>query len=186
MSFFSRLSDIVTCNLSEILRKSTDPARDIQQMISEMEQGLGGARRSVQSATSSEDRLRAEINSYRDQAEQLRRCAREELASGNEANARETLRHKMEVDDLVAGLEQQLAAASATRAQLQTTLRAIEARLADAHRKLCELASPSRPAPSGEPAPALAPSAGFAVDDSRASAIEADLDALRKELGLRM
>ena len=47
MSYFSRLTDIVTCNLTEILSSSDDPIAAIAQVISEMEEGLGGCERCV-------------------------------------------------------------------------------------------------------------------------------------------
>ncbi len=49
------------------------------------------------------------------------------------------LLRKREVGDLVAGLEQQLTASLATRDHLQTTLRAIEARRAEAQRLATQL-----------------------------------------------
>ena len=40
MSYFSRLTDIVTCNLSEILAKESDPATALKRIVAEMEEGL--------------------------------------------------------------------------------------------------------------------------------------------------
>jgi phage shock protein A len=91
---------------------------------------------------------------------------------------------KRETEDLVAGLEQQLAAATSTRDHLSTTMRAIEARLAEAQRRQFELSAPDGPrterdGESGAPGSTdLAPS----VNRSRAAQVEADLEALRREL----
>ena len=54
MSYFSRLTDIVTCNIGDMLRREDDPKGAIRRIIEEMEEGLGGARRSVATATASE------------------------------------------------------------------------------------------------------------------------------------
>jgi phage shock protein A len=92
---------------------------------------------------------------------------------------------KRETEDLEAGIQQQLTAATSTREHLTTTLRAIEARLAEARRRLHELQTPSA---AGSPRPAAAgrgPSGSApppTIDRTRAAQIEDELEALRKEL----
>ena len=44
MSYFSRLTDIVTCNLTEILARETDPLAAVGEIIAEMQEGLAGRR----------------------------------------------------------------------------------------------------------------------------------------------
>lgn len=190
MSFFSRLSDIISCNVNELLGTAADPLRAIRQIISEMEEGLAGASRSANAAGNSEQRLRSELDEHRAQVESWGAKAREQLRERHEDQAREALIRKREIEDLLAGLEQQHAAAVATRDQLTTTLRAIGARLAEARRieQALEAKQPAThltgmlgraPAPV-EPAAErhLAP----ALEQSRAAQIEAELDALRREL----
>ena len=84
----------------------------------------------------------------------------------------------------MAGIEQQLAAAGSTRMHLSTTMRAIEARLAEARRIQQELQFPGS-APAAPPAAAAGQKASSqppTIDRTRAAQIEAELDALRKEL----
>jgi phage shock protein A len=132
MSFFSRLSDIISCKLDDLLADAQEPAAAIGRIVSEIEEGLAGARRSVQSAANGEQRLRMELVERQGQAVFWGKKAREELAGGREEGARQSLLRKRETEDLVAGIEQQLAAATSTREHLTTTMRAIEARLAEA------------------------------------------------------
>ena len=139
MSYFSRLTDIVTCNLTEILSQESDPKAAIQTIVREMEEGLAGAKRSVSTANGSVARLNREIGEHQAQADQWMEQAKEELQKGNEAGARTALMRKQEIEDVVAGLEQQHAAAIATRDHLQTMLRALDARLTEARRKLRHL-----------------------------------------------
>lgn len=184
MSYFSRLSDIVTCSLDGLLANADDRAAAINQIITEIEEGLTGARRSVQSAAGAEQRLRTELVERSGQAAFWGKKAREELAAGREDGARQSLMRKRETEDLVAGLEQQLAAAASTRDHLSTTLRAIEARLAEAQRRQRDLQSPNS-APvvrDGAPREAVGTAAAPHVDRTRAAEIEADLEALRREL----
>ncbi len=135
MTFFSRLSDIVSCNLSELLAQSPDPAAALRQLICEMDEGLNGARRSVQAATRTVERLVNEIDEHKTQRNHWLQRARDEVAQRKEEDARTCLRRKQELEDLLGGLEQQLAAAVSTQDHLQKMYRAIEARLADARRR---------------------------------------------------
>ena len=62
MAFFSRLTDIVTCNLNEIIARADDPLAALDDVIREMEEGLAGARRSVATAQANSDRIEQELN----------------------------------------------------------------------------------------------------------------------------
>ena len=61
MSFFSRLSDIVSCKLDDLIAEQEDPPAAMSRIISEIEEGLAGAKRSVTAAGKSEERLKAEL-----------------------------------------------------------------------------------------------------------------------------
>ena len=190
MTYFSRLTEIVTCNLNSLLAESEDQALAIREIIQEMEEGVGGARRSCQTAASNEHRLTTEMDAHRTQIAFWTAKAREELGKQTEELAREALLRKREIEDLVAALQQQQAAASATREQLQTTLRALEARLADARRKELELAAVV-PLTDTKMLDAQTTAMGsgprrveldLPVDKQRAAQIEDDLEALRREM----
>jgi phage shock protein A len=178
MNYFSRLTDIVTCNLAEMLAREADPAAALRKIISEMEEGLAGARRSVGTATANEERLRREIAELGGQVDQLTDEARDALRNHDESAARVALIRKQEVVDVVAGLEQQHKAACATRDHLNTTLRALEARLSEARRRQEELqTSPKATVSSSRGA------SGVIEDDPRSRAIDDELAALKRELG---
>ena len=190
MAYFSRLTEIVTCNLTTLLSEAADPAVAIREIVLEMEDGVSGARRSCQTAATNEQRLTTEMDTHRTQIAFWTAKAREELGKKNEESAREALLRKREIEDLLAALQQQLQAAAATREQLQTTLRALEARLADARRKEHELTATtslldtevleSQPTAVGT-GPRRA-DLEVPVDTQRAAQIEDDLEALRREL----
>ena len=134
MTYFSRLTDIVTCNLTKLLAEADDPVAALQEIIAEMDAGMAGARRSMQTAQGNEDRIRGEVEEHsckithgqKSEGASGRWCGRPG-STGSSA--------KREVTDLVAGLEQQLLAAEQTREHLATTFRALEARLAEAQRR---------------------------------------------------
>ncbi len=185
MSFFSRLSDIVSCKIEDLIAEQGDPSAAMARIISEIEEGLAGAKRSVTAAGASEERLKAELEERRKQAAWWGTKARDELAGGHDDAARQALLRKRETEDLAAGLEQQLAAATSTREHLSTTMRAIDARLAEARRKQHELetsvaASPTRPASRAGGASASGPTP--TIDRTRAAQVEEELEAMRREL----
>jgi phage shock protein A len=183
MSFFSRLSDIVSCKIDDLIGEQADPAAAMARIISEIEEGLAGAKRSVTAAGGSEERLKGELAERRQQAAWWGDKARQELAHDHEDAARQALMRKRETEDLAAGIEQQLAAATSTREHLSTTMRAIEARLSEARRKQQEFATIETSAPAASNATRPGGSAlPASIDRARAAQIEAELDALRKEL----
>ncbi len=176
MAYFSRLTDIVTCNLTKLIDESEDRATAIAEIIREMEDGLGGARRSMQTASSNETRLAGELAQQAEQVTYWADKARTQLKAGDENQARLSLVRKREADSLVAGLHQQHQAAISTREHLATTFRALEARLADARRRQNELTT-------GTTAESTAPTTPDPIGTSAAQEIEDELAALKRELG---
>ena len=179
MSYFSRLTDIVTCNLSQLLEETDDPRAAIADIVREMQEGLAGAQRSVNTAANSESRLLSEIEGHRAAASSWTEKARGHLVSKSESAARECLLRKREVEDLIAGLEQQHKAAVATKEHLATMQRALEARLAEALRKQASFGVVLDEA--GDAATAVVP-ANVSPDD-RPLQIDAELEALKREMG---
>ncbi len=176
MTFFIRLTDIVQCNLTALLQNVNDPQTMINEIILEMEEGLAGARRSVDTAAKNATRLGEEIDQLRGQVASWRAAARKALEAGKEEEARRSLARKQEAEDVAAGLEQEYAAAVATRDHLETMSRALHARLADARRKQAALA--------GDPvASDIEPSLTHEkADGPRNHAIEEELASLKREL----
>ncbi len=178
MNYFSRLTDIVTCNLGEILSRESNPVAAIKKIIGEMEEGLAGARRSVATSAENEKRLERERAELEGQVARLIDEARDALKAADESAARIALIRKQEVADVIAGLEQQHRAARATREHLTTTLRALEARLSEARRKEEELASDTK-VKGGVAKPGQS---GGLQDDPRVRQVEDELAALKREL----
>jgi phage shock protein A len=176
------LTDIVTCNLTQLLNQAEDRHMAIAEIISEMEEGLAGAQRSVNTANNSEARLQNEIDEHRRAVITWTNRAKEQLAAGAEADARQCLMRKREIEDLIAGLEQQHKAAISTRQHLATMQRALEARLAEALRKRDELGVAPPSAPSASTGRFPIPAA-VSVGDDRQNQIDAELEALKRELG---
>jgi len=178
MAYFSRLTDIVTCNLTRLLKEAADPLVTLAEIIAEIESGMSGARRSMNTAESNERRIRSEVEEYSQQVTYWVNQAREVLKAGSEDQARLALVRKREAEDLVAGLQEQLQAAQETREHLLRTWRALEARLADARRRQELLASGQTATDDAS----AAPLARVPDDPGVASEIEDELAALKREI----
>ncbi len=183
MSYFSRLTDIVTCNLSDVLAEESDPQQALSQIISEMREGLAGAQRSVNTARSSVQRIQDEINEHRRRIATWKEKAKSALKNQQEDEARLALLRKQELEDVVAGLEQQRAAATATFEHLSTMQRALEARIAEAERKRRMMESGEDAAREDDEIPTTEATGTLqSLNNERAERLENELKALRAEL----
>ena len=183
MSYFSRLTDIVTCNLTHLLENAADPVKEIEQIIAEMKEGLAGANRSVKTANTNEQAIQKELQEHQQQIFHWKEAAKNALATGDEAEARNSLVRKQEIEDLMAGLEQQHQAAVATCEHLTTTLHALQARLAEAKRKQLEITEQAGLTETSSQATDETPAEDPTLAPSRSEQIESELAALKRELG---
>ncbi len=181
MAYFSRLTEIVTCNLTALLEGQEDPVAALAEIADEMREGVEGATRSVGTADRNVQKLESEVGEVRKQIGQWTDEAKALVEKNDEAGARNALIRRQECQAVVDGLEQQLQSAIATRDHLRTTLRALEARLADALRKQAEVGTP-------EADDTDARSGAARHDDARvpeaSSEIDLELAALKREMGV--
>jgi len=175
MPYFSRLTDIVTCSLTAILEDAANPSQTLGEIIHEMEDGLAGAQRSVQTAEKNRLRLQQELEEASRQADHFDQQARTALQNNDENAARTALYRKKEANDLKAGLEQQVSVAQSTHEALMTTYRALEARLAEARRKMTEYGI-------SEPEQSRYSSLTDTAHEARQSEIEEELESLKKQM----
>lgn len=180
MPHFSRLTDIVTCSLTEILDESEDPQTTLREVIEEMEEGLSSARRVARTSAANRDRLQSDIDGHAGQMTQWVEKAKTELGAGNETAARDALTRKVEIEDLIDGLRPELEAAESNYQNMLRIQKALEARHSEAQRRLADL--------TGQPTEVRLESetAVHAIAQSqqeKSSEVEAELEALRKELG---
>lgn len=179
MAYFSRLTDIVTCNLSSLIARNDYCANFLEGIIREMHEGVSGAQRCVGTAMTNVARLEAEIGEQRLAIQDWISRAQAALRQSDEDQARLSLQRKHEVEDLIAGLEQQLQAAISTRDHLNTMLNALQARLADALRRLEELKAGEKGADTPPPSAVVA---AVKACEARQSRVESELEELRKQL----
>jgi len=180
MPYFTRLTDIVTCSLTDILDGSDDPELTLRDVIQEMEQGLSGARRSARTADSNRARIQQDIEEHTGQMAEWVNRARQSLEAGHEDDARDSLTRKVELEDLIDGLKPEVQAAAKTHEHMLRIQKALEARHSEALRRLSELTGDSQTISleSETAFHAVAQSQQDKLDE-----VEAELQALKKELG---
>lgn len=179
MPYFSRLTDIVTCSLTDLLRDTPNPRQVLEEVLGEMQEGLSACQRNVRTSTANHQRIEREINDCQKQIEEWRSLARQALLDNNENGARQALQRKTELEALIEGLRPELDAAASTCQNLIRIRKALEARFAEAIRHMEQLTGTILHIPeNSSPEAALAPNSGPKHD----AALEAELEALRREL----
>lgn len=180
MPHFSRLTDIVTCNLTEILQSAADPALTLREIIAEMDEGLSACRRTVRTSTGNHERLQREISDYQQQKQEWIERAKRSLSTGDETAAREALTRKVELEGLIAGLQPEMDAAWSTCQHMLRIQKALEARHADASRRLAELTGHIE---GMRLESETAVHSAAAAEQQKLDEVEAELAELRRQLG---
>jgi len=178
MSYFNRLSDIITCNLSRLLLDQKDPRGVLDRVVFEMEEGRAGADRCVKTALHEEEQLRLQVEEQQKQIQHWGNQARQHLTSGEEEQARLAILRKQELEALIAGVHREHEAAIATREHLVTTQKALYARIAEARRALAHLKAGG----SVESISTMEEEENTEPTDTSAPSVEQELEAMRREL----
>jgi phage shock protein A len=139
MNLFDRISHLIRANLSDLLERSSNPERDLEKLLEEMENHLAEARTLLADAR----RVEKEVESQRRVKDQevatWEKKAVLALESSEEDLAREAVRRKIETAKRSAELEEEAAQARGRLSDLQRQIEPLEEKLADARATLCRL-----------------------------------------------
>ena len=135
MNFFSRVSDIINANVSDMLDRAEDPERMVKMLIFEMEEQIGIAREGVAKAIAGEKKLEANLQKNRGLADEWHAKAEAAIARDDEELARKCLARKKEHERIADSLQPQWEAARKTSDSLKSDLRRIEEKLDEAIRR---------------------------------------------------
>jgi phage shock protein A len=149
MSILDRLSRLLRANVNDLISKSEDPGKIIDQALRDMRAAYTEARGEVAEAMSQSAKLAREASTNRRLAEEYGKKAEEALRGGSEDLAREALRRAQNHKDLAKGFEEQVGGHSSTVDQLKTQLRALEARIDEMESKKSLLAARQKTAQAG-------------------------------------
>lgn len=135
MGIFSRLSDIVSANISDLLDRAEDPEKMIKLMIIEMEEHLQRAHEGVVKALAGEKRLEQNLNKNKSAAAEWQAKAEAALERCDEEQARKCLTRKMEYQKIANSLQEQFDTAHRASEVLKEDYCRLEEKVAEARRR---------------------------------------------------
>ena len=135
MGIFSRLAQLIKSNLNDLISKSEDPEKMLNQVVLEMSNQLIEAKKQVATSIADEKRLAKQLEQETANATEWERRAMMALRAGNEELAKEALSRKKEHDQLTATYQDQWNKQKAAVDQLKRALRMLNDKIEEAKRK---------------------------------------------------
>jgi len=139
MGVLERIESIIKANLNDLLGKTENPEKILQQLILDMESELAEARDQVVAAIREEKRLRMLRIENEKLAEKWQKKAVLAVQYGKDDLAREAILRKRSAADLAADSEQESQLHAEVVASLKASLKALEAKIQEAKQKKDEL-----------------------------------------------
>ncbi len=135
MGFFGRLASLIKSNLNDLISKSEDPEKMLNQVILEMNTQLMEAKKQVALAIADEKRLGKQFETERATAEEWKRKAMMAVRAGEDELAKEALLRQKEHEALAAELDRQWTKQKTAVEQLKNALRVLNNKIEEAKRK---------------------------------------------------
>ena len=135
MGFLGRLAQLIKSNLNDLINKSEDPEKMLNQVIVDMSQQLIEAKKQVAVAIADEKRLYKQFGAEAKKSQDWEQKAMLAVRSGDDALAKEALLRKKEHDSIAAQYQEQWERQKTLTDQLKTALKALNAKIGEAQRK---------------------------------------------------
>src|SRR5579863_8827859 len=135
MGIFSRLAQLIKSNLNDLISKSEDPEKMLNQVVLDMNNQLVEAKKQVAASIADEKRLAKQCEQEIANAQEWERRAMMALRAGNEELAKEALARKKEHDQLALTFKEQWTKQKAAVDQLKRALRLLNDKIEEAKRK---------------------------------------------------
>jgi len=135
MGIFSRLAQLIKSNLNDLISRSEDPEKMLNQVVLDMNNQLVEAKKQVATTIADEKRLAKQAEQETANAAEWERRAMMALRAGNEELAREALTRKKEHDTLATTFKDQWAKQKAAVEKLKLALRMLNDKIEEAKRK---------------------------------------------------
>jgi phage shock protein A len=178
MGILGRLSSLIKSNVNDVIDSMQDPAKEIDQMVRDMEESARQARTEVAQCLGDEKRLQKRVADLEGEAADWVKRAETAVRAGDDALAKEALKRKAEKDAERAETQKSLQEQGVYGDQLTQALKALDARLKDIKLRQGTLRAKARSTKKGAP---LSPrTAAFDDFDRMAGRI----DAVEAEAGL--
>lgn len=135
MGIFGRLAQLIKSNLNDLISRSEDPEKMLNQVILEMNTQLIEAKKQVALAIADEKRLAKQFETERATAEEWERKAMMAVRAGDDELAKEALLRQREHQQLASELETQWQKQAAAVGNLKNALRMLNNKIEEAKRK---------------------------------------------------
>jgi phage shock protein A len=135
MGIFARLASLIKANLNDLISKSEDPEKMLNQIVIDMTNQLGEAKKQVAVAIADEKRLAKQVETEKEKSAEWARRAMMAVRAGDDNLAKEALTRKKEHDDTMLAYQQQWEKQKAGSDQLKLALRALNNKIEEAKRK---------------------------------------------------
>ena len=178
MGILGRLSSLIKSNVNDVVDSMQDPAKEIDQMVRDMEESARQARTEVAQCFGEEKRMQKRVADLEGEGAQWEKRAEMAVKAGDDALAKEALRRKAEKEAERAETQKSLQEQGVYAEQLAQALKALEARLKDIKLRQGTLRAKARNNKKG--APLSAKTSAFDDFDRMAGRI----DAVEAEAGL--
>ena len=135
MGIFARLAQLIKSNINDLISRSEDPEKMLNQIVIDMNNQLAEATKQVAVAIADEKRLAKQVEQEAANSAEWKRRAEMAIRAGNDALAREALTRRKEHEQLRLGYEQQWEKQKAATEQLKKALRMLNSKIEEAKRK---------------------------------------------------
>jgi phage shock protein A len=135
MGIFSRLAQLIKSNLNDLISRSEDPEKMLNQVVLDMNNQLVEAKKQVAASIADEKRLAKQCEQEIANAQEWERRAMMALRAGNEELAKEALARKREHDELANTFKDQWTKQKTAVDQLKKALRLLNDKIEEAKRK---------------------------------------------------
>lgn len=135
MGFLSRLAQLIKSNINDLINKSEDPEKMLNQVIVEMNQQMVEAKKQVAVAIADEKRLHKQFGDETKMSQEWESKAMLAVRSGDDGLAKEALLRKKEHDATAVQYQDQWQRQKTLTDQLKTALKALNNKIGEAQRK---------------------------------------------------
>jgi phage shock protein A len=161
MKIFSRISDIISANLNDMIDGLENPEKMLRQAVREMETTIDNSRESIAKMMASQKMINRELEKNRQQVPMWVGRAETAVADNNDELARKAIARKQEHTKLVVALEEEQSESEKTVTTLRHQLGAMQVKLAEAKRRLVTLTARKQVADLRSKAVKASPGASF-------------------------
>lgn len=135
MGIFSRLGTLIKSNINDLITKAEDPEKMLNQVLLEMQQQLGDAKKAVAVAIADEKKLQKQSTAEAEKSKEWERKAMVAVRAGDDGLARQALARKQEHDTIAEQYQQQWVAQKQAVEKLKDALRLLSNKIEEAKRK---------------------------------------------------